>query len=148
MRSNYNYEDLDDEVVHDLEKADMYWEGSRRRQARGGRRTANALGRRVHRRGNRCDLLDHGGCMVKACKVCGASVPNHRTFCSQACHSKSQIKVPDMALTLKLVDAGEKAGQMAAQLGVCVPVLRQFLRTQGLHRRWTSNRYLKCREVA
>jgi hypothetical protein len=86
--------------------------------------------------------------MVKACKVCGASVPNHRTFCSQACHSKSQIKVPDMALTLKLVDAGEKAGQMAAQLGVCVPVLRQFLRTQGLHRRWTSNRYLKCREVA
>jgi hypothetical protein len=27
MNSNYNYDDLDDETVHDLEKADMYWKG-------------------------------------------------------------------------------------------------------------------------
>lgn len=27
MRSNYNYEDLDDATVNDLEKAEMYWKG-------------------------------------------------------------------------------------------------------------------------
>jgi hypothetical protein len=27
MNSNYNYEDFDDDVIRDLDKAEMYWKG-------------------------------------------------------------------------------------------------------------------------
>jgi hypothetical protein len=85
---------------------------------------------------------------MKLCQVCPASVPNHRKYCSHACHSKDQRKTVNLDLARSLALQGVKAGELARAIGCSVPTARTLLRKHGLHHLWTQNRYLKCREVA